>query len=486
MVTSAQSRLGDAPEEAVKSPVKIDTNENITLSGEQTLATLDSNNNAINVAVVAGDRVLVRAQTNASENGIYVVSADAWKRATDWNDNRDVINGMLIMSSENSKFWQAVIPDPFVIGTDDVSFTDTLQDALNAGSDAQDSADAAAASESNASASASAASTSETNAENSANAASASETNAGNSETNASNSANAASTSESNAATSESNAATSEANASTSESNAAASEAALSNRSLSYREGLQYEINSVDSDHDIFISAGSVMNHDASVFMRASSNFIKQIDANWAVGSGNGGFPSGLTLTANTDYRIFMISKADGTVDFGFDTSTSAVNLLSDATGYVNYRRIGWFRTDGSNNIRSFVKVGRDEYRWSTYIEDLETTSPSTTGSNQALTVFPDTIAKVSVQGFLTTTSTDSASLGIILSQTDQDNANTDGPYGILSSNTAGLRQVTEIVDLKVNTSKQIRYRTNGTVATGETRTVRITTLGWTDIPEES
>jgi hypothetical protein len=53
---------------------------NITLSGTQTID---------GVAVVAGNRVLVKDQTTASANGIYVVAAAAWARATDvdtWNE----------------------------------------------------------------------------------------------------------------------------------------------------------------------------------------------------------------------------------------------------------------------------------------------------------------------------------------------------------------------------------------------------------------
>jgi len=55
-------------------PVKAATTGNITLSGTQTVD---------GVALVAGDRVLVKDQTTQTQNGIYVVSAGAWTRATD-------------------------------------------------------------------------------------------------------------------------------------------------------------------------------------------------------------------------------------------------------------------------------------------------------------------------------------------------------------------------------------------------------------------
>jgi len=57
-----------------KESVKAATTANITLSGAQTVDT---------VSVVADDRVLVKDQSNAVENGIYVAQSGAWARASD-------------------------------------------------------------------------------------------------------------------------------------------------------------------------------------------------------------------------------------------------------------------------------------------------------------------------------------------------------------------------------------------------------------------
>lgn len=57
-----------------KQSVKAATTVNISLSGTQTID---------GVVVGVGDRVLVKEQTTASQNGIYIVSAGAWTRATD-------------------------------------------------------------------------------------------------------------------------------------------------------------------------------------------------------------------------------------------------------------------------------------------------------------------------------------------------------------------------------------------------------------------
>lgn len=64
----------------VKSSVLVATTANITLSGTQTID---------GIALVAGNRVLVKNQSTASANGIYLVAAGSWTRTTDadtWNE----------------------------------------------------------------------------------------------------------------------------------------------------------------------------------------------------------------------------------------------------------------------------------------------------------------------------------------------------------------------------------------------------------------
>ena len=59
-------------------PVRVATTANITLNGTQVID---------GVSVIVGDRVLVKDQTDAKTNGIYVVSSSAWSRATDADNN---------------------------------------------------------------------------------------------------------------------------------------------------------------------------------------------------------------------------------------------------------------------------------------------------------------------------------------------------------------------------------------------------------------
>ena len=69
---------------AFKAPVVAVASVPITLSGNQTVG---------GVAVVTDDRVLVIAQADPIENGIYNVDSSAWKRAADFDGNRDVTGG---------------------------------------------------------------------------------------------------------------------------------------------------------------------------------------------------------------------------------------------------------------------------------------------------------------------------------------------------------------------------------------------------------
>ena len=96
----------------LKESCRVATTANITLSGTQTID---------GVAVVANDRVLVKNQTTGSQNGIYVVAAGAWARATDCDANAEVTSGLHTFVTEGitngNTGWQLTTDDPITVGT---------------------------------------------------------------------------------------------------------------------------------------------------------------------------------------------------------------------------------------------------------------------------------------------------------------------------------------------------------------------------------
>jgi hypothetical protein len=72
-----------------KEPVRAATTGNITLSGAQTID---------GVSVVAGERVLVKDQSTASQNGIYIVGTP-WTRAPDANTWDELVSALVFVES---------------------------------------------------------------------------------------------------------------------------------------------------------------------------------------------------------------------------------------------------------------------------------------------------------------------------------------------------------------------------------------------------
>src|SRR5688572_22518352 len=100
---------------AVKPPCVAVTSASITLEALQTIG---------GVALAEGDRVLVKDQATASQNGIYTASTGSWTRATDFDGNRDVVKGTLVLvrsSSADGAIYEVTSANP-IIGTSSITF----------------------------------------------------------------------------------------------------------------------------------------------------------------------------------------------------------------------------------------------------------------------------------------------------------------------------------------------------------------------------
>ncbi|WP_225936071.1 phage tail protein [Pseudomonas alvandae] len=105
-----------------KQSVRVATTANIVLNGAQTVD---------GVAVVAGDRVLVKSQTLAKDNGIYLVANGAWGRAKDADVNAEVTSGLIVSVEEGATLgntiWQLVTDGVVVLGTTGLAFQNITQ-----------------------------------------------------------------------------------------------------------------------------------------------------------------------------------------------------------------------------------------------------------------------------------------------------------------------------------------------------------------------
>jgi hypothetical protein len=101
----------------VKQSVRAATTANITLSGAQTID---------GVAVIAGDRVLVKNQSTGLQNGIYVAAASTWSRATDADADSEINPGMFCFVEEGTANadtgWVMSNNAPTTVGTTALTF----------------------------------------------------------------------------------------------------------------------------------------------------------------------------------------------------------------------------------------------------------------------------------------------------------------------------------------------------------------------------
>ncbi|MGC5702365.1 phage tail protein [Pseudomonas sp. NFXW11] len=92
-----------------------------------TAAVLTQNAQAIDgVALVAGDRVLVKDQVDAKNNGIYIVTNGVWTRALDADTSAEVTPGLHVLVEEGARngdsMWQLVTDGPITLGVTSLVF----------------------------------------------------------------------------------------------------------------------------------------------------------------------------------------------------------------------------------------------------------------------------------------------------------------------------------------------------------------------------
>lgn len=99
------------------------TTSNITLSGQQTID---------GVALIAGDKVLVKNQSTSSQNGVYVVNSGAWSRSSILSTSGDYNSNFLVFvesgTTNNKTLWIGVTSTiSFTLGTTNLFFDNVFK-----------------------------------------------------------------------------------------------------------------------------------------------------------------------------------------------------------------------------------------------------------------------------------------------------------------------------------------------------------------------
>jgi len=230
---------------------------------------------------------------------------------------------------------------------------------------------------------------------------------------------------------------------------------------------------------DVDFAACTVRNAADTGFITLAAPLTKKLNATWTAGNNQGGRPSGVALVAGQTYHAFLISKADGTTDAGFDTSLTATNLLADATGYTNYQWVGSqiITAAGSTDIIASTQVG-NEILWTTPILSVSDTSAGATAHSGTLTtplgiktfaLINASVFSVSGNAFAYYSSLDTADLAP---------STTDSPLATVGIDGNGFNDTfaSDQSRVRTNTLSQIRYR--GAASDNQ---IKIVTLGYID-----
>jgi hypothetical protein len=99
-----------------KSVVLVATTANITLSGIQTID---------GIAIISGSRILVKNQTSAVNNGIYIGSSTAWSRSTDMyvGLNASAVFVSVSEGTVNANTLWSCTSFPAIVNTNSLTFT---------------------------------------------------------------------------------------------------------------------------------------------------------------------------------------------------------------------------------------------------------------------------------------------------------------------------------------------------------------------------
>lgn len=247
-----------------------------------------------------------------------------------------------------------------------------------------------------------------------------------------------------------------------------------------YRAGLRTSIGT-DTDHDIDIAVGQARSTGDTSNILVTSVITKQIDATWAAGTAAGGMNDAEVVGNDTWYHLYLLGKtSNDAFDAGFDTSTSAANLLADAAvvsaGFTTYRRITSVLTGATANILAYVQRG-NHFNWTL---PVQLTLGNGIGAAHT-SVATNVPLGFSVEGHYNVWLEDGSGASLLYLRSpdasDQIPSVSASPGLTMRATTAGESTA---VFVRTDTSSQIRYYIVPTGAS-QINAFNINTLGWID-----
>lgn len=132
--------------------------------------------------------------------------------------------------------------------------------------------------------------------------------------------------------------------------------------------GLNLSIDSGDTDHDITVSPGAVLDSTYAKELVLTSALTKKIDAGWTAGDDAGGLAAGSSLSADGHLNVFVgLKSTTGQVDVFF--ADGDYDAPTPPSGFDFYRYLGRIPLDSSSNIVDgtwdgayFTKLGDPAY----------------------------------------------------------------------------------------------------------------------------
>lgn len=231
---------------------------------------------------------------------------------------------------------------------------------------------------------------------------------------------------------------------------------------------------------EIVLAPGTCAGENQAGMLTRTAALTKSIDAAWAEGSG-GGLPTSVLKNNATWYHFFVIGKWDTAaktwiVDAGFDTTTTASNLLA-ASAFTEYRRVGSvYYVDGTTKLKKFFQGG-DCFLWDVPPCDATGAPCSTSAVLHAVSVpMIGGIRAVLTVAMNETSGTGRQHYGLITSPLQADTAPTSSSWNTtIFENGSAATCISQRFEILTNIA-QVRARWQ--YATGN---YSIATLGWID-----